>query len=173
MGEEVKQIDGLTEVGSSISIIISDLIKDEWEAVDGYNNALVTVANLTEDAELLKKYGAEQLKSVIDSAVSVLTDIKDEELTHIGQLQSLLDVFSASTDNIEKGQTEGEEQIAQKTISDDEQSIADNEVTDAELETEVSDEEETEEDDKLDKELENLVTECLKLPEFKNYWKSK
>lgn len=173
MSEEVKQIDGLTEVGSSISIIISDLIKDEWEAVDGYNNALVTVANLTEDAELLKKYGAEQLKSVIDSAVSVLTDIKDEELTHIGQLQSLLDVFSASTDNIEKGQTEGEEQIAQKTISDDEQSIVDNEVTDAELETEVNDEEETEEDDKLDKELENLVTECLKQPEFKNYWKSK
>lgn len=74
---------------------IVDLIKDEWEAIQGYNKVI---------AELQGK--------VEPSVISVLEDIRDEENVHVGQLQEVLKVFDPSAEEIVKGTQEGDEQLS-------------------------------------------------------------
>lgn len=84
-----------TEAAFGMSMVISDLIKDEYEAIDGYSSAIVTA-----EAE---GYG---------DMVRVLTDIQAEEHVHIGQLQELLKMVDPNASKVEDGQVEGVEQLS-------------------------------------------------------------
>lgn len=75
--------------------VISDLIKDEYEAIDGYNSAIATA-----EAE-----GFEDL-------VNVLTEIQAEENLHIGQLQAIMNTLDPNAHLVDDGQQEGIEQLA-------------------------------------------------------------
>lgn len=75
--------------------IINSLIVDEWEAIDGYNSAIVNASEL----------GQEDL-------VRVLTDIQNEENVHVGQLQKCLQILTPSADKIYDGEKEATEQIS-------------------------------------------------------------
>lgn len=75
------------------------LINDEWEAIEGYNNAIAT------------------LRSVINQnpfyadAVKVLEEIASEENVHVGQLQEVLKQISPNAAEIEKGTEEAASQL--------------------------------------------------------------
>lgn len=85
------------ETGPAVGMatIISDLIKDEYEAIDGYNSAIATA-----QAE------------GFEDAVRVLTEIQAEENIHVGQLQEVMKLFDPNADKVEDGQSEGEEQLS-------------------------------------------------------------
>ena len=71
------------------------LIKDELEAVEGYNSVLATWKDADKFPEI----------------IAVLKDIVDEEMLHIGQLQRALELVSPNAKNIQAGAEEAEEQI--------------------------------------------------------------
>lgn len=80
-----------------LTTLINALIKDELEAIDGYNSAIVTL-----EAENKGEF------------TDVIRDIIGEENTHIGQLQAILKELNPSTTaDIDEGQKEGQEQIDQ------------------------------------------------------------
>ena len=80
-----------------LTTMINSLIKDEIEAIDGYNSAIVTL-----EAENKGEF------------TDVIRDIISEENKHIGQLQAILKELNPSTTaNIDEGQKEGQEQIDQ------------------------------------------------------------
>ena len=79
-----------------ISNMINTLIKDEWDAVEGYNSAIATLSDYDDE----------------DNILSVLEDIRDEEYIHIGQLESCLSVLAGNpTEQIDDGSEEGFEQL--------------------------------------------------------------
>lgn len=77
--------------------LINSLIKDEFEAIDGYTSAISTLT--TENAE---KYS---------SIINILNDISTEENVHIGQLQEVLKLVSPNAEAIEQGKIEAQDQI--------------------------------------------------------------
>lgn len=85
------------ETGAEVGMasVISDLIKDEYEAIDGYNSAIATA-----EAE-----GFEDM-------VRVLTEIQAEENLHIGQLQSIMNTIDPNAHLVDDGQAEGIEQLS-------------------------------------------------------------
>ena len=95
---------------SGMAKIVNDLIKDEYEAIDGYNTAII----------MAQEEGFED-------AVRVLTEIQAEENIHVGQLQEVMKLFDPNADKVEDGQEEGFEQLAnpieQEDMSDDELEI--------------------------------------------------
>ena len=97
------------EAGAAVGMasVINDLIKDEYEAIDGYNSAIATA-----QAE------------GFEDAVKLLTDIQAEENLHVGQLQEVMKLFDPNADKVEDGQAEGAEQIA-NPLGDDDLSDAD------------------------------------------------
>ena len=106
------------ETGPSVGMatVISDLIKDEYEAIDGYNSAIATA-----QAE------------GFEDAVRVLTEIQAEENIHVGQLQEVMKLFDPNADKVEDGQAEGEEQLSNpevnkaETITEDIDDLSDDE----------------------------------------------
>ena len=85
------------ETGPAVGMatVISDLIKDEYEAIDGYNSAIATA-----EAE-----GFEDM-------VKVLTEIQAEENLHIGQLQTLMNTIDPNAHLVDDGRQEGIEQLS-------------------------------------------------------------
>lgn len=81
---------------TGIATILSNLIQDEWQAIDGYNSALETLASINFD----------------EGMVDVLKDIVAEENVHIGQLQKALELVAPNATEIQHGVEEGEEQLA-------------------------------------------------------------
>lgn len=75
----------IEDIGIANQLI--NLINDEWEAIDGYNNA---IANFTSYPEFIE----------------VIQDISNEENNHIGMLQELLKKVSPNAETIEAGQEE-------------------------------------------------------------------
>lgn len=71
--------------------MLIDLISDEWEAIQGYNDAI-----------------AQAMSMGRDDMVEVFKDIVAEENVHVGQLEKLLEVISPNTSNIEYGKEEVE-----------------------------------------------------------------
>lgn len=80
---------------SGMAAVMSNLIKDEYDAIDGYNSAIVTA----------EAQGYED-------AVRVLAEIQAEENIHVGQLQEIMKLFDPNADKVEDGRVEGEEQLA-------------------------------------------------------------
>ena len=75
--------------------MINNLITSEYEAIDGYNSAIVT-------------FEIENRPEFTD----VFRDILEEERTHIGQLEQILNTLDPTTlKHIDAGQKEAEGQI--------------------------------------------------------------
>ena len=83
-------------VKTGLSHLLTDLIKDEWEAYEGYKSAI----------EMFKTEGVEV------EIVNVLEEILGEELVHIGQLQKCLELVEPQAAEIPEGEKEAEKQLA-------------------------------------------------------------
>lgn len=92
-----KTISGATEEMDEYELATSlnNLIRDEYEAIDGYNDMI---------SDLEKNKQNEDI-------IPVLTDINNEENTHVGQLQEALKTISPAADHIAKGEVEAEGQL--------------------------------------------------------------
>lgn len=87
-------------IDTGIADTIMNLINDEWEAVQGYNNFV----------ELLRNGGA-----VDEGVIKVIQDIAAEENKHVGQLQELLKKYSPNANQIKVGEQEAQSQMAPRT----------------------------------------------------------
>lgn len=83
-------------VKAGLSGLLTDLIKDEWEAYEGYKSAI----------EMFK------LEGVVPEVINVLDEILGEELVHIGQLQKCLELVEPQATEIPEGEQEAEKQLA-------------------------------------------------------------
>lgn len=73
---------------------ITALIRDEWEAIDGYQNTIQAM----KDAKMSQK------------AIEVLQSIMAEEHAHVGELHKILTILNPDFEHqIEHGETEAEE----------------------------------------------------------------
>lgn len=92
----------IEEIQEKISIeqVLSDLIKDEFEAIDGYSSSLATLKILENDG------------SDYSGIIANLEDIKNEELVHVGQLQKCLAEVNPEAEAIDDGNEEASETIA-------------------------------------------------------------
>ena len=104
-GEEVPvdaEKQPIEEIQEKISIeqVLSDLIKDEFEAIDGYNSSIATLKILEDDG------------SDYSGIIANLEDIKNEELIHVGQLQKCLAEVNPKAEAIDDGKEEASETIA-------------------------------------------------------------
>lgn len=93
----------ITPEENGVQNMLQFLVKDEWDAIEGYNNTIQTLLSLE---------GYEDM-------CAVLQDISDEELIHVGQLQKLLEVVNPSTENISKGEVEADEQLNANAASEE------------------------------------------------------
>jgi rubrerythrin len=82
---------------NGIQNMLQFLIKDEWDAIEGYNNTIQT----------LKDMGG------YDDLCGVLQEISNEELVHVGQLQKALEFVNPVTAKIKEGETEATEQMTE------------------------------------------------------------
>lgn len=95
---EEKEIPSAPEGDNTgIANLINALIKDEWDAIDGYQTAIATLRSLDGDNE---------------DTVLVLQEIANDEYSHIGNLQKILDKFAPQVSTIADGAKEAEETIA-------------------------------------------------------------
>lgn len=93
-----------TDAINSISDTLSALIRDEWEAKDGYNNAVTDVKGMA-----LASRGILD-NDVVDKLISTLADIGEEESVHVGELQELLSLIKpVEKTKIEDGHKEVED----------------------------------------------------------------
>lgn len=75
------------------------LINDEWEAIEGYNNAIASFRAIsTQDP-------------FYEDAIKVLEEISAEENRHVGQLQEVLRRISPNAADIQKGTNEAKSQL--------------------------------------------------------------
>ena len=101
--EEIKDQDVIKAepeefVNRGISGMLSDLIIDEWDAINAYNGAIATLTEM--DPEL--------------PIINILNDIVNEEMIHVGQLQTALESISANAENIQLGKEEADNQLEEK-----------------------------------------------------------
>lgn len=75
---------------------LNKLIRDEWEAIQGYNDAIVMA----------------ELEGFHDVA-KVFKDIVNEENVHVGQLEQCMKLVSPNTDSIVHGEIEAEGQLGE------------------------------------------------------------
>lgn len=104
-----------------IASSLNALIRDEWEAIEGYNNA----SNLL---KTMRDYDTE-LKIDVDGIIKILADIANEENLHVGQLQKALEMVSPNAESIKDGAEEAEEQIEE---TEPEEKVEDKEVVEVE-----------------------------------------
>ena len=86
-----------TDTGVASELIA--LINDEWEAIQGYNNAIATLRATAADNPFYL------------DAVKVLEEISAEENVHVGQLQEVLKHISPNASEIQKGTKEAKSQL--------------------------------------------------------------
>lgn len=80
---------------------ITKLIKDEWDAIQAYNDAIVS-------------FETEGKSDLID----ILRDIVNEENLHVGQLESLLSQLDPNTQAINQGEIEANQQLTSTQVSE-------------------------------------------------------
>lgn len=86
---------------NGIQNMVQFLIKDEWDAIEGYNNTIQT----------LKDMGG------YDDLCGVLQEISNEELVHVGQLQKALEFVNPVVAKIKEGETEATEQMTEPVVA--------------------------------------------------------
>lgn len=85
-----------------------NLIKSEWDAYQQYKNAMVSFKSpdINKDSEV-----------DLNSVANILTDIANEELIHVGQLQKALDLFQKNlAKQLASGNSEADEQIGEENV---------------------------------------------------------
>jgi len=82
---------------SGVADILMNLIKDELEAIQGYNDFLATIAD----------------KDEFDHMKETIEHINSEENKHIGELQALLKTISPNVEMISDGQEEAIEEMGE------------------------------------------------------------
>ena len=75
------------------------LINDEWEAIQGYNNAIAALRTCIAE------------NPFYEDAIKVLEEISAEENVHVGQLQEVLKHISPNAEAINKGTAEAKSQL--------------------------------------------------------------
>lgn len=95
-----------TDCKMVIANVLNPLIKDELEAIDGYNGAVSTIRGILENPE-------HDTSIDYDGIMAVLAEITNEENLHIGQLEKLLETVSPNAESIDDGKEEAEEQLAE------------------------------------------------------------
>lgn len=80
-----------------VATLLNSLIIDEWEAIDGYNNAVATISTLSIPSA--------------EAIIKVITDIVNEEHIHVGQLQKALELVAPNAISIADGEQEATRQI--------------------------------------------------------------
>lgn len=109
--EEVEEVTK-DDVKDGVATTLTFLIKDEWEAYEGYKSAIAT----------LKSVG------VSEEVMDVLEDILAEELLHVGQLQKCLELVEGKAVEIKAGEKEAEEQlddVTSETVVNSDSELAD------------------------------------------------
>ena len=87
-----------------VANLINPLIKDELDAIDGYNSAVATFRSMMEDETTDKSIDYEGI-------IAVISEITNEENLHIGQLEKLLETVSPNAKSINDGKDEAAEQL--------------------------------------------------------------
>lgn len=85
-------------INRGISGMLSDLIIDEWDAINAYNGAIATLTEMDPESPI----------------INILNDIVNEEMIHVGQLQTALESISANAENIQLGKEEADNQLEEK-----------------------------------------------------------
>lgn len=98
-----------TNVDMAITDMLSALIKDELEAIEGYNSAIQTIKSIIDEESEIDNIIKENLLKTI----KVLEDIAGEEYMHIGQAQEVQKLFSTQVDLIAEGEKEAQEQLSE------------------------------------------------------------
>lgn len=127
-GEEEIKPSPETDAAMGIANTLNALIRDEWEAIDGYNSSISTYRAMQEDKETAGSID-------FDALIKILEDIAQEEMNHVGMLQKAMETVSPNAEEIKGGEEEAEETLGETPKE---------EVTDIDVET--SNEEETVED---------------------------
>lgn len=88
---------GMPQDGQDITIsnMLIDNINGEWDTIRQYNDLISALQQAGKDEQMC----------------DVIRDIVNEENTHIGQLQQMLETLSPNTASIADGQKEGQEQL--------------------------------------------------------------
>lgn len=96
-GLEEEQVLDTPEPGPQVGMadLLISAINDEWDTISSYNGAI-----------------AMAIAEGFDDMVPVIQDIVNEENTHVGQLQKLLQTISPNAEEISKGEMEAEEQLS-------------------------------------------------------------
>lgn len=84
-----------TEDNAGIANLINALIKDEWDAIDGYQSAIMNIKSYSDDTD----------------SVRVLEEIANDEYAHVGNLQKILNRFAPQASTIADGAKEAEATI--------------------------------------------------------------
>ena len=95
---------------SAMASTINALIRDEWEAIEGYNSAILVA----------RECGMSDI-------CEVLTGIQNEENKHVGELQRCLELVTDSATLIQDGQKEAAQEM---TNADEEANAIETEVKD-------------------------------------------
>ena len=127
-GEEEIKPSPETDAAMGIANTLNAMIRDEWEAIDGYNSSISTYRAMQEDKETAGSID-------FDALIKILEDIAQEEMNHVGMLQKAMETVSPNAEEIKGGEEEAEETLGETPKE---------EVTDIDVET--SSEEETVED---------------------------
>lgn len=104
---KVEEVESETkeDTDTGIAGLLNTAIVDEWKTIDLYNSFIATFDDLAKEESLSEEKKA-QLSNIIN-------DILHEEMKHVGQLQTALEVVNQPIENIAKGAEEGKEQVAE------------------------------------------------------------
>lgn len=105
-----------TDCKMAVANLLNPLIKDELEAIDGYNSAVATFRSMMEDETTDKSI---DYKGII----AVISEITNEENLHIGQLEKLLETVSPNAKSIDDGKDEAAEQLEETSDKKEEADV--------------------------------------------------
>lgn len=103
-------------VKMSLANMFSALIRDEWEAIDGYNGTISTIKDIIKSATEDSDYADNSID--YDGIIKVLEDIANEENLHVGQLQKALETVSPNAESIRTGEEEASEQLEEGEVEE-------------------------------------------------------
>ena len=90
---------------SGIATLLNSLIRDEWEAIQGYN-------------DMQNMVRAEQ-PDYADEFLRVIADINAEENVHVGQLQKLMEMIAPNASEFNSGVEEATKEIGEAKKEDE------------------------------------------------------
>lgn len=105
--EEVVPSAPISPAEMSLANMFNALIRDEWEAIDGYNGTISTIREIMMSPE----YESNSID--YEGIIKILEDITNEENLHVGQLQKALETISPNAESIQTGEEEASEQLGE------------------------------------------------------------